>query len=171
MHNMNNIYPTAQYYAEVLTEDQIVSIGLIVKEFALNRISYQTLIEQINALNVFVTPVAKTLSSSDVSEEEKNETYIRYTNNEYKGDDIKYYILSTFNHPKIVFQIDDFLIETLAKAGDIDAQATLKNDLLRDLEDFISSQKRQGRKAKKIIQNYLDRINYLDKEIKKKRTL
>ena len=113
-------------YNEVLPEKEIVALGLIIRKFEREQISYLQLKQLLKEQNVDLTPNLRDISSLKMTVEQYQEMKKRLEKEEFDPADFDGYLISGEKYENVLIRYDRQMIETLAKNGDEDAIRTRK---------------------------------------------
>lgn len=135
---MNN---SIRRYDEILTDDEIVSISKVVRDFEHGIITYKDVEHLFEERNIAMVP--KLIDASKLKTiKQVSELRDRVSNNELVSGDIDGYIISNDRYQDVIFRYDRYAIEKLAELGDEKAKQTL--EALKSWEaDFSNWQQRQ----------------------------
>lgn len=111
-------------YKEVLSEKEIVTIGLIIRKFEREQISYQQLKQLLKDENIELTPHFHKFTKFRMSTMEQEEMKKRFETKQYDAGDFDGYLISGNNYKNVLIKYDRQMIDTLAKNGDEDAIRT-----------------------------------------------
>ena len=120
-------------YNEVLSEKEIVTIGLIIRRFEREQITYHQLKQLIKEENIELTPRFRDVSKAKMTVMQAEEMKRRFEREEYDPGDVNGYLISGKNYENVLIRYDRPMIEVLAKNGDEDAIIT--RDFLVDWEE------------------------------------
>ena len=124
-------------YNEVLSEKEIVTIGLIIRKFEREQITYKKLKQLLEGENIKLTPNFRDGSTLKLNKKQHEEMQKRFESEEYDPGDFKGYLISGENYENVLIRYDRPMIEVLAKNGDEDAIRT-RNILVQWEERDIS---------------------------------
>ena len=111
-------------YNEVLSENEIVKIGLIIRKFEREQISYKQLNQLLKDENVELTPHFHEFTKFRMSTMEQEEKKKRFETKQYDAGDFDGYLISGNNYKNVLIKYDRQMIDILAKNGDEDAIRT-----------------------------------------------
>ena len=132
-------------YNEVLSEKEIVTLGLIIRKFEREQISYKQLKQLLKEQNIELTPRFQDVSIKKMTVRQADEMKIRFEKEEYDPGDFNGYLISGEKYDNVIIRYDRPMIDILAKNGDEDAIRT-RNILVQWEERHINTFNKQGKK-------------------------
>lgn len=132
-------------YNEVLSEKEIITIGLIIRRFEREQITYKQLKQLLADENINLSLRLRDVSNRMMTVIQAEEMKKRFEKEEYDPGDLDGYLISGENYENVLVRYDRAMIDVLAKNGDEDA-ISIRNILLQWEERKISSNSKNKRK-------------------------
>ena len=117
-------------YNEVLSEKEIITIGLIIRRFEREQITYKQLKQLLADENINLSLRLRDVSNRMMTVIQAEEMKKRFEKEEYDPGDLDGYLISGENYENVLVRYDRAMIDVLAKNGDKDAIST-RNILLQ----------------------------------------
>ena len=104
-------------YSDILTDKEIITYALILDKFKKGLISYQKMEKLFLRFNIEIEPIKRKYYGAMITIDKTREIEERSNNNNYISSDLEGIILNSIDYKNVVFRIDYYVIELLAKAG------------------------------------------------------
>lgn len=149
-------------YDEILSNDDIVKLGLIIKNFEKGFYDYKTLVYNMKEMGVDIFPVTIDLSKKKMTIKDEDEIKTRFERQQFKPDDIRYFVISSSTYSNIIIRYDISMIRVLAHYGDLDSQKHLLSVLEYQCRLLGAPSTKKQREA---VQTWKAQIEYLNHQI------
>ncbi len=150
-----------EVYSEILSSDEIIRLGLILKKFENGMYDYKTLVHNMNEIGINIFPITIDLSKI-VRIKDAKEAKTRFESLQFRPDDIRYFVISSSTYSNVIIRYDRTMIEALANYGDLDSQKTLIGILEYQCSQLSGP---LTEKQRTTIKTWSDQIKYLKHQV------
>lgn len=131
-----NFDKNVKCYEEILTDEEIVDISKIIREFEKGKITYLEVQDLFSNMNIKLVPnIIDPTNFKTIRQVEELKS--RIENKTLQSKDINGYVISSERFQNVLFRYDRPAIEKLAESGDEEAIKTLKG--LKEWEEYFSN--------------------------------
>lgn len=129
-------------YEDVLSKQEIITIGLLIRLFEDEKISYQELKKSLNNKGIELQPFMHDFSTTKMTIKTAEKLYERTINETFIPTDLRGYIISSNTYANILISYDRTMIELLAEYGDEHSKKVLKSIIKWEIANTFNQKER-----------------------------
>lgn len=128
------------YYGDILSNLDIITIGLYIVKYEQRQITYKELKDALAVRDIEVKPYLYDISTHMMTKCQYEELKIKFNKEEYEPENLNGYIISSENYKNVLIRYDRKMINVLAEYGDEYSKKVLES-LTRWENNFLGKTK------------------------------